>query len=56
MLEVLADPGRQREIVPTFDLKRLLGAAAHSVNGPAEANAGSVDLALGRCSPSRAAS
>ena len=41
--EVFADPIRQREIVPTFNLVGFLDAAASGIDRAAEADAGGLD-------------
>ena len=43
-LEVLADPVRQGEIIPTLDLIGFLDAATDGVDGAAEANADGFDV------------
>ena len=52
--EVLADPVRQREIVPTFNLVRFLDAATAGVDRAAEADADGLDLVARRDRLSRA--
>ena len=46
-LKMVANPRRQRKIVPTVDLERLLRASAFCVNRPAEANAGGAQTCRG---------